>query len=102
MVVEFSIMPVGGGESLSEAVAPVIGLIDESGLAYDFGPMGTTVEGEWDEVMGLIKKCRDKILGSYRRVYLVMKVDERKGRAEQITGKVKSVEEKLGKPLRSG
>jgi uncharacterized protein (TIGR00106 family) len=88
------------GESLSEAVAPVIGLIDESGLAYDFGPMGTTVEGEWDEVMGLIKKCRDKMLASFSRVYLVIKIDERKGAAGRITGKTKSVEEKLGKELR--
>jgi uncharacterized protein (TIGR00106 family) len=100
MVVEFSIMPVGVGESLSEAVAPVIRLIDESGLAYDFGPMGTTVEGEWDEVMGLIKKCRDKVLEKFGRVYLVIKIDERKGWAEQITGKIKSVERKLGKRLR--
>ncbi|MHC4365474.1 MAG: thiamine-binding protein [Planctomycetota bacterium] len=78
MVVEFSIMPVGVGESLSEAVAPVIGLIDESGLAYD----------------------RDKLLERFSRVYLVIKIDERKGWAEQITGKIKSVERKLGKRLR--
>jgi len=101
MLAEFSIMAVGAGESLSEAVAPVIGLIDESGLEYDFGPMGTTVEGEWDEVMGLIKKCRDKILESYGRVYVVMKIDDRKGRSGRIRGKVKSVEEKLGRRLRS-
>jgi uncharacterized protein (TIGR00106 family) len=62
--------------------------------------MGTTVEGEWDEVMGLIKNCRDKMLEGFSRVYLVIKIDERKGRGERITGKIKSVEEKLGKELR--
>jgi len=53
------------------------------------------------EVMGLIKKCRDKMLERYSRVYLVIKIDEKKGRAEQITGKIKSVEGKLGKRLKS-
>lgn len=100
MVVDFSIMPVGKDESLSEAVAPVIEIIDKSGLPYDFGPMATTVEGEWEAVMGLVKKCREKMLETCNRVYVVIKIDDRKGRTGQITEKVRSVEEKLGKRLR--
>ena len=100
MVVDFSIMPVGKDESLSSAVAPVIEIIDKSGLPYNFGPMGTTVEGDWEAVMGLIKRCRETMLETCNRVYVVIKIDERKGRTGQISEKVKSVEEKLGRRLR--
>ena len=62
--------------------------------------MGTTVEGSWDEVMALIKKCRDKMLESTNRIYLTIQIDERKGAKGQITDKVKSVEERLGKTLK--
>jgi uncharacterized protein (TIGR00106 family) len=100
VLAEFSIMPVGKGESLSKDIAQVIGVIDESGLPYDFGPMGTTVEGEWDEVMALIKKGRDKLLQTSNRIYITIRIDERKGAKDKIIGKVKSVEDKLGKHLR--
>lgn len=92
-------MPVGKGESLSKDIAQVLKVIDEGGLPYDFGSMGTTVEGEWDAVMDLVKDCHDKMLESNNRIYLVIKIDERKGAKDRITGKVKSVEEKLGRGL---
>jgi len=100
MVVDFSIMPVGKGESLSGHVAEAIKLVVESGLPVNVGPMATTVEGEWDEVMDLIKNCRNKLLETVDRVYLVIKVDDRKGHKGCITGKIESIEEKLGRSLR--
>jgi uncharacterized protein (TIGR00106 family) len=99
MVVDFSIMPVGKGESLSADVAEVVKLVKESGLPWRLGPMSTTVEGQWDEVMGLVKRCRDKVLAGCNRVYLVMNIDDRKGATGRITGKIESVEAKLGGPL---
>ena len=99
MVADFSIMPVGKGESLSTDVAAAIKLVTESGLPAKVGPMSTTVEGEWEEVMGLIKRCRDKMLETCNRVYLVIKMDDRKGATGRISGKIASVEEKLGKSL---
>lgn len=100
MVVEFSIMPVGKGESLSGDVAEAIRLVAESGLAYRVGPMSTAVEGDWEEAMGLIKRCRDKMLQKAHRVYMVIKIDDRKDATGRLTGKIKSVEEKLGKSLK--
>jgi uncharacterized protein (TIGR00106 family) len=99
MVAEFSIMPVGKSESLSADVTAAIKLVVESGLPAKVGPMSTSIEGEWEEVMGLVKRCRDKMLETCNRVYLVIKIDDRKGSAGRINGKIASVEEKLGKPL---
>ena len=96
MIAEFSIMPVGKGESLSQDIAEAIKIIKETGVSYQLGPMGTSIEGEWDEVMGIIKKCRDKLLETSNRVYLVIKIDDRKGVTDQIIQKIKSVESKLG------
>jgi len=99
MIAEFSIMPVGKGESLSVDVAEAIKIVSESGLPSKTGAMSSSVEGDWDEVMGLIKKCRDKLLEKANRVYLIIKIDERKGAVGRLTGKLTSIEEKLGKSL---
>jgi len=92
-------MPVGKGESLSRDVAEAIKLVDESGLPYRIGAMSTTVEGSWEQLMELLKKCRDKILQNCNRIYIIVKIDDRKGATNRLTGKIKSIEEKLGKKL---
>ncbi len=99
MLADFSIMPIGKGESLSKFVAQAVGLIVESGLPYHLGPMSTAVEGNWNQVMTLIKKCRDKMLDSSNRVVISIKIDDRKGAKNMITSKLKSIEQKLGKSL---
>jgi len=99
MLADFSIMPVGKGESLSAEVAQVIELILESGLPCRVGPMSTTIEGPWDNVMALIKKCRNKMLASCNRIVISIKIDERKGAKNMLTNKLKSIEQKLGKSL---
>ena len=61
MIVQFSIVPLGVGVSVSEYVAKVIKIVDESGLSYKLHAMGTIVEGEWDEIMDLIKEDEQKL-----------------------------------------
>jgi uncharacterized protein (TIGR00106 family) len=100
MLVDFSIMPVGKGESLSKDVAEAIKLVVESGLPNHVGPMATSIEGDWDQVMKLVKRCRDKMLQSCNRVYITIKIDDRKSATDKLTGKIKSVEEKLGRTLK--
>jgi len=95
VIVEFSIIPLGKSEGLSEDVAEAIKIIKESGLPYQLGPMGTCIEGEWDQIMDVINKCRKKLRKKYKRVYLVIKVDDKEGAVNQITYKVRAVEEKL-------
>lgn len=100
MIVQFSIVPLGVGVSVSEYIAKVIKIVDESGLPYKFHAMGTIIEGEWDEIMSLIKKCRDIIMNDTERVIIDIKIDDRKGFKGRIEGKVLSVEKKIGKELK--
>lgn len=99
MVVEFSMWPMVGA-SVSGQVAKVVKLVDESGLNYKLNAMGTVVEGEWDEVMGLIKKCHQLLAGETERVITNISIDDRKGRTQRITGKVESIEKILGKKVK--
>ncbi len=100
MLAEFSIVPLDKGESLSEYVSKVLDLVDESGLEYKLTPMGTIVEGDWDEVMNLIKKCHHTMREHSDRVETKIIIDDRKGAKNRITGKIESVEKKLGKKLK--
>lgn len=100
MIVQFSIFPLGVGVSVSDYIAKVIKIVDESGLPYKFHAMGTIVEGEWDEIMSLIKKCRDIIINETERVIVDIKIDDRKGYKDRIEGKVLSVEKKIGKEVK--
>ena len=100
MLVEFSIIPIGKGPSLSKEVAGVLKVVDNSGLPYKVNPMGTVVEGTWDEVMGLIKKCHGVMLKGEERVVTRIVIDDRKRKTNRIEEKVKSVETRLKKSLR--
>ena len=100
MIVEFTISPIGVGESLSEYVAQVIDIVDKSGLPYLLTPMGTIVEGEWDEVMELIKRCHHRMLELAPRVATRIYIDDRPGRKGLLEYKTRSVEEKLGRAIR--
>lgn len=95
VIAEISAFPIGKGESLSAAVAGVIKVIKESGLDYQLGPMGTTVEGDWDQVMRVISGCREALIQSNNRIYMTLKIDERKGETHGMVHKMKAVEEKL-------
>ncbi len=101
MVVNFSIVPIGKENSLSAKVAEVLQIVSESGIDYKLHSMGTILEGEWDEIMRLIKKCHKKILKDSDRVLTTITIDDRKGRTGRISGKVKSVERKLGRKLKT-
>jgi uncharacterized protein (TIGR00106 family) len=99
MVAEFSIVPIGEGEELAGLVAGIVDLIDRSGLAYQLTAMGTIVEGEWDEVLGLIKRCHAKMRESASRVYTSITIDDRDTAVGRLKGKVKDVECVLGREL---
>lgn len=100
MIVQFSIVPLGVGVSMSEYVAKVIKMVDESGLPYKLHAMGTIVEGDWEEIMLLINKCRKTILEETERVLIDIKIDDRKAATGRIEGKVLSVERKLGREIK--
>ncbi len=99
MLTQFSIVPLGAGSSISEKIAKVLKIIDESGITYKINPMGTVIEGEWEETMNLINKCREELLKNEDRLLISISIDDRKAKSGRINGKVESIERKLGKTL---
>ena len=95
VLIDFSIFPVDKGESVSAYVARALKIIRESGLPHKLGPMGTSIEGEWGEVMGVVGHCLEDLRKDCDRVYVALKVDYRKGPSGRIEGKVRSVQEKM-------
>lgn len=95
MIANFAILPIGKGESLSPYVAKVFKIIEESGLPFEHHEMGTNIEGEWDEVMALIKQCLDKLLEVAERIYASITIDERKGQSNRLGTKVTSAMAKM-------
>ncbi len=99
MVVDLSIIPIGHGVSISPEIAKVIKIIDASGIPYTVTPMGTCLEGDWDPVMELIKRCHQEVFASNDRVYTKITIDDRKGKTGRLRGKVDSLEAQVGKKL---
>jgi uncharacterized protein (TIGR00106 family) len=100
MLVEFSIVPIGVGSSIGEQIAKVLKIVDASRLPYKINPMGTVVEGEWDDVMRLIKKCHGAVMKTGDRALTTISIDDRKGKPNRIEEKVKSIEKRMGKTLK--
>lgn len=96
VIVDFSIFPVDKEASVSPYVAKAVKIIRESGLDYQTGPMGTCIEGEWEDVMGVVSRCFEKMKEESSRIYMTLKVDYRRGDSGRLAGKVRSLEEKLG------
>jgi uncharacterized protein (TIGR00106 family) len=92
MIAAFSITPIGIGDSVSESVADAVRLVRESGLPNETNAMFTNVEGEWDDVMALLKACIDKVAESAPRVSVVVKIDHRPGVTDGLHGKVAAVD----------
>ena len=100
VVLDFSIYPLGKGESVSPYVARCLPIIEASGLDYQTHAMGTILEGEYDQVMGVVKRCFDTLAADCDRVECILRFDYRKGQRGRIRGKVASVEQKLGHAVR--
>jgi uncharacterized protein (TIGR00106 family) len=95
VVVEFSITPIGKGESVSAEVARVTRIVRGSGLPSELHAMGTIVEGTWDEVFDLVRRCHDELSGDCPRLSIAIKVDSRAGPPGRLRKKVESVQRRL-------
>jgi uncharacterized protein (TIGR00106 family) len=95
MLVAFSITPLGVGEDVGGYVADAVKIVRASGLPNRTDAMFTTIEGDWDEVMGVIKQAVDAVAANAPRVSLVLKADLRPGVTGALTAKVESVERHL-------
>lgn len=95
MIAAFSITPLGVGDSVGAQVAEAVRLVRESGLPNETNAMFTNVEGEWDEVMDLIRRCVDKVAEAAPRVSLVIKIDHRPAVVDGLSSKVRAIEQIL-------
>lgn len=102
VLLEFAMYPVGKGESLSPYVARSLDIIDRSGVAYQLTPMGTILEGEWNDVIAVVTRCFEAMRADCSRVEVALKVDYREGQESRLSAKIASVEDKLGRKLSTG
>jgi uncharacterized protein (TIGR00106 family) len=98
VLILLNVLPLGKGESLSRHVAAALSVIEKSGLDYRLTAMGTIIEGDWDQVMRLVRRVRDAVRRRAGRVYLTLSIDDRKGQGRRLAAKVRSVETLLRKP----
>jgi uncharacterized protein (TIGR00106 family) len=99
MLVSFSIFPLDKGDSVGKYVAKMIDIVDRSGLPYRTSAMSTTIEGSWDSIFKVIKRCHQTMTKECKRVYMVMTIDDRKGAKNRIKGKVDRVEKILKRKI---
>jgi uncharacterized protein (TIGR00106 family) len=96
VLVAFSVAPSGGeSDSVGAAVAEAVRVVRESGLPCETNAMFTNIEGEWDEVMAVVKRAVDAVAAVSPRVSLVLKADIRPGYTGQLKAKVERIEQHL-------
>jgi len=95
VIVAFSVTPIGTGEDVGEAVAEAVRVVRASGLPNHTDAMFTSLEGEWDEVMDVVKRAVEAVRARAGRVSLVLKADLRDGVTDGLTSKVATVERYL-------
>jgi uncharacterized protein (TIGR00106 family) len=100
VLLEFSMSPLGKGESVGKYVARSLDIIDKSGVPYRSNPMGTVLEGEWEQAFRVVQKCYERMKKDCDRISCTLKVDYRKGHSGRLQSKVASVEKKLKRSIK--
>jgi len=95
MLFAFSVAPLGAGESVTDSVAEAVRIVRESGLPNRTDSMFTTIEGEWDECMDVIKRATEAVGAGGHRLSPVVKADIGAGHTGELDGKVERVEARL-------
>ena len=101
ILMEFTIIPLDKGPSLSAFVARMLDIVDTSGLDYRLTPMGTIVEGDWEALMELLNRCFEEAKPLSERLSINVKLDYRAGTTARLMQKLESVEKKLGRKLKT-
>jgi len=99
-LMEFSMIPLDKGSSFSRYVADILKIVDESGLDYRLNPMGTVVEGDWNDLLTLLTRCFRSLEKESERISLQVKFDHRKGVFGALESKIQSVKKKAGRSLK--
>ena len=101
MLVELSILPLVGDGHLSDELAEVLKLIDSYGLPYQLTPTATCIEGDWNEVMELVRQCHNCVRSKASHVVTFIKIEDEDGVTDKLTRNISSVEQRAGRQLSS-
>lgn len=100
MLVELNINPLGRGTHLSHDLGEVLKVIDDAGVPYLLTPLGTCIEGEWDQVMPLIKRCHEMARSMSPHVFTTLRIEDEEGATNKIKENGASVEHAAGRSLK--
>ncbi|MBI3320376.1 MAG: MTH1187 family thiamine-binding protein [Candidatus Omnitrophica bacterium] len=100
MLIEFSIIPLGGDPHISEEIAEAMKVLDTSGLPYQLTPSATCIEGDWDEVLPVVRLCHARVRAMSPHVMTFLKIEDDENEHDKLSKNVLSVEEKVGHPLK--
>ena len=100
MLLELRILPLGVGAHISNQIAEALKIIEASGTPYKLTPSGTCLEGDWEDVLPLVKKCHDAARQSTPHVVTLLKIEDDDGPADKLLRNVYAVEEKVGHILK--
>lgn len=101
VLLEFAMNPPDRGDGLSAYVARILDVIDKSGVPYQLTPMGTILEGSFDEVMAVVRDCFHTLEPDCPRIGMNLKMDYRAGPESRLKSKIEAVEQQLGRKLRT-
>lgn len=99
MLIQLTVVPLGGDIHLSDEIAEVLKIVDDSGLPYQLTPSGTCIEGEWKEVMELVRVCHERVRRNSPHVITTIRIEDDQGATDKLRQNIKSVEEKAGRKL---
>jgi uncharacterized protein (TIGR00106 family) len=102
VLLDFSMTPLGKGESVSPYVGRCLEVVASSGLDYRLHAMGTTIEGDLDAVLAVVRRCFAALESDCDRISCSIKIDYRKGPAGRLESKVRKVEAIVGRPMKTG
>lgn len=101
ILLEFSLAPFDKGVSLGPYVSKTLDIIDRSGVPYRLNPMGTVIEGSWEDCLRVVSECFDQMARDCERVSCSIKIDYHRGRDGRLESKIESVEKRLGRSLKT-
>jgi uncharacterized protein (TIGR00106 family) len=101
VLLDFSMTPLGKGESVSPYVARCLEVVAASGLDYRLHAMGTTLEGDLDQVLDVLRRCFHALEADCDRISCSIKIDYRKGPGGRLDSKVRKVQALVDRPLRT-
>ena len=102
VLLDFSLTPLGKGESVSAYVARCLEVVAASGLDYRLHAMGTTLEGELNEVLAVVRRCFEALQADCNRISCSIKIDYRQGPGGRLQSKVQKVQELVQRPSYCG